>query len=303
MDAISKLARILGHEDVRITPRRVVPALFCQRRFAEPIARTEHVLEVIRDMAGEAQIHLRERHEGGRRFSVSLFRSDGAIYRLAVETGAPTRDPALLIRLFRERIDALADPLDPGFGYDAMRLDVGQTQALGAVQDGLEGGTNPAACLAGLTDRLATRLGPARVRRFAAGNSHIPECAGLTAPANAPPLPFPWEEAETGEPPLRPLHLFDPPHRIDVIAEVPDGPPRRFRWRRALRIVVAHEGPERIAAEWWRKKRGHEAGEAGLTRDYFRVEDSAGRRYWLFRHGLYGTEKANPDWYLHGLFV
>jgi protein ImuB len=28
-----------------------------------------------------------------------------------------------------------------------------------------------------------------------------------------------------------------------------------------------------------------------------------GRRFWIFRHGLYGTEKANPDWYIHGLFA
>jgi protein ImuB len=103
---------------------------------------------------------------------------------------------------------------------------------------------------------------------------------------------------EPGEPPLRPIHLFDPPHRIEVMAEVPDGPPRRFKWRRTMHEVARHEGPERIAAEWWRRADG-----AGLTRDYYRVEDVRGRRFWLFRHGLYGTEKAHPDWYLHGLFA
>ena len=84
---------------------------------------------------------------------------------------------------------------------------------------------------------------------------------------------------------------------IEVIAEVPDGPPQRFRWRRALHAVRLYEGPERIAAEWWRRRDNR-----GLTRDYYRVEDVQGRRYWLFRHGLY-DEKTAPRWYIHGLFA
>ena len=83
-----------------------------------------------------------------------------------------------------------------------------------------------------------------------------------------------------------------------MLAEVPDGPPRRFRWRAQVHDVTAHEGPERIAAEWWRRRDG-----AGLTRDYWRVEAADGRRYWLFRHGLYERETGSPRWYLHGLFA
>ena len=82
-----------------------------------------------------------------------------------------------------------------------------------------------------------------------------------------------------------------------MIAEVPDGPPQRFRWRRTLHAVRRFEGPERIAAEWWRRR-----DNAGLTRDYYRVEDAQGRRYWLFRHGLY-DEKPDPRWYIHGVFA
>ena len=92
--------------------------------------------------------------------------------------------------------------------------------------------------------------------------------------------------------------MFDPPQPIEAIAEVPDGPPLRFRWRSTLHDVVRFEGPERIAAEWWRRRDG-----AGLTRDYYRVEDSGGRRFWIVRHGLYGDEAAMPGWYLHGLFA
>ena len=89
---------------------------------------------------------------------------------------------------------------------------------------------------------------------------------------------------------------------------MPDGPPRRFGWRRAVHDLVAIEGPERIAPEWWKP------GGPDLTRDYFRVEDRDGRRYWLFREGLDGelvaaepregdeAEELRPRWFLHGLF-
>ncbi len=297
MAMIAKLARVLGEEDVRIVPRRLPPHLFFVRRFAEPVAHTEMVLGSIRDLASEAAIALGERGQGGRGFTVSLFRSDGDTRRLTIETGRPTRDPALLDRLFRERIDSLSDELDPGFGYDAIRFDVAFVEELGSSQPGLDGGERGNGDVDALTDRLGVRLGHARVRRFASGNSHVPECASFTVPTNTPALPMPWPSPEPGEPPLRPIRLFDPPQRVEVIAEVPDGPPRRFRWRRQMHDVIAHEGPERIASEWWKRR-----DMTGLTRDYYRVEDARGRRFWLFRHGLYGGEKPNPDWYVHGTF-
>ena len=292
------LARLLGEMDVRITPRRLLAEIETEARFAEPVARTEDALATMAQLVAEAAILLSERGVGGRRFSVALFRSDGHIARLSVDTGKPTRDPAVLVRLFRERIDALADPLDPGFGYDMIRLAVHVVEPLAPEQLSLEGEREVSPELTSLIDRLGTRLGRSRVRRFAAIATHIPEQAVLEFPAVEERRATAWPKSEAGEPPLRPIHLFNPPHRIEVIAEVPDGPPRRFKWRRTMYEVARHEGPERIAAEWWMRR-----DNGGLTRDYYRIEDVRGRRYWLFRHGLYGTEKAHPDWYLHGLFA
>jgi protein ImuB len=94
----------------------------------------------------------------------------------------------------------------------------------------------------------------------------------------------------------RPLRLLARPEPIeDVFALVPDGPPVRFRWRRALHEVVAAEGPERIEGAWWSE-------DGGPARDYFRVEDKAGLRFWLFRAGLY-RDKAAPRWFLHGMYA
>ncbi len=294
----AKLARVLGEEDVHITPRRAVPALFVTRRFAEPAARTDYVLAALEALIAEAAILLDQRGAGGKRFDASLFRSDGAVHTLSIATGQPTRDPTLVARLLRERIDALADPLDPGFGYDLIRMAVPVTAPLSPAQLKLEGGETVSAATDALMDRLGVRLGTGRIRRFASGDSHIPEQAAFSFPVCNPPEPRPFAAPEPGEPPLRPLHLFDPPQRIEVMAEVPDGPPRRFRWRRAVHDVTRYEGPERIAAEWWKRR-----DSKGLTRDYFRVEDERGRRFWVFRHGLYGAEAANPDWYMHGLFA
>lgn len=298
MDLPVLLARILEQEDVRIVPRRTPPEITVDARFAEPVARIDDVLATITRLIEDAVIALSERGQGGRGFAAALFRSDGHVARLTVETAQPVRDVKVLDRLFRERIDTLSDPLDPGFGYDLIRLDVLATEPLASEQLQLEGGAIAEVELAALIDRLTVRLGRGRVRRFVAVDSHIPEQCALELPVADITRTNIWPASEPGDPPLRPIHMFDPPHRIDVMAEVPDGPPRQFKWRQTLHEVVRSEGPERIASEWWQRADG-----AGLTRDYYRVEDVRGRRFWLFRHGLYGAEMKHPDWYLHGLFA
>lgn len=301
MAAATKLRRLLGDESRPIDPRRDPPPVVVERRFAEPIARVDDALEVVGELVAEASVELEMRGEGGRAFSATLFRCDGLAPRLTIETGRPSRDPALIVRLLRERIDALADPLDPGFGYDMVRLAVLHTEALAASQFEMEGEERPDADLAALLDRLAVRLGADKVIRLKPHDSHIPERAQLITEAVEGISS--WPRTEGDEPPSRPLFLLDPPEPVQIImAEVPDGPPRRFRCRGIWHDVERAEGPERIAAEWWRRKYGHRPGEGGLTRDYYRIEDKEGRRFWLFRHGLY-AEKPDPAWYLHGLFA
>lgn len=310
-----RLARLLEEEERPLDPDRPLPPVMALRRFAEPIGRVEDGLACLEELLGEAATTLLERHEGGRRFVARFFRSDGAVPVLAVETGRPVRDGAVVMRLFRERLDALADPIDPGFGFDMVRLDVPVTEPLAPAQSGLAGETEDAAPLAELADRLVARLGAAQVARVAPHDSHIPECASVAAsPAEAPV----WDAPEPGEPPFRPLRLLDPPQPVEVVYALPEGPPKRFVWRKRAHDVARWEGPERIAAEWWRRRIPAEtwrrrdasdhavplpAGAGGFTRDYYRVEDGAGHRFWLFRHGLQGAETGDPAWYLHGVFA
>jgi protein ImuB len=295
-DLAIRLGRLLGDQDRHISPERPLAPIFALRRFAEPIGRIEDALACLEELGREAAQTLLERHEGGRRFVARFFRSDGAIAGIEVGTGQPTRDPALLIRLFRERVDALSDPIDPGFGFDMIRLDVGQCETLAARQDDHIAPSRHEEDLAELIDRLSVRLGARRIHRAQPENTHIPECAASAcAPSKAPA----WETPPEDEPPMRPLRLFDPPQPVGaVMSEVPDGPPMRFTWRGKSYGIARWEGPERIAAEWWqRRDRG------GRPRDYYRVEDKAGHRFWLFRHGLHDEDGPQPDWYLHGQFA
>ncbi|GLK80857.1 Y-family DNA polymerase [Methylopila turkensis] len=297
-DLPTRLRRTLGEEDRRITPLRPRPACRVQQMFAEPIAHNDAIEATIRDLLGKAMELLEAAGQGGRAFEASFFRTDGAVRRVDVATGRPTRDVAAVLRLLRARIEALADPLDPGFGFDLIRLAVPVAEPLAQLQPQFDGETREDEAVSDLVDRLVARFGASRVLRFSAADSHDPTRASRLVPAtslvaatSASPPP-----EEPGEPPLRPLRMFDPPQPIETLAETPDGPPLRFRWRRVLHSVARAEGPERIAPEWWREP-------DAPTRDYYRVEDAEGRRFWVFRAGLYERETDRPRWYLHGLFA
>lgn len=291
-----KLRRILGQAETPLSPRRPVPAIWAEQRFAEPVGRTEDVEASLAQLAEETGRRLAERREGGRIFEAAFFRTDGAISRIAVETGRPVREAKLILRLFREKLDALADPLDPGFGFDLIRLAVPATDLLAAGQTSLDGRLAEENEIADLVDRLAARFGRERVVRFCARDTHLPERAAKLVPAGEDLPVTGWRVLQPEEPPGRPFHLFDPPQLVAAsMAEVPDGPPRKFVWRRKEHQVRLAEGPERIAAEWWRTP-----GEP--ARDYYRIEDADGRRFWLYRTGEY-REHEKPRWYLHGLFA
>lgn len=298
---LDQLNRIVGDEDIRITPLRPPPEIMAEKHFPEPLAHAAQLLGVLNGLARDVSASLERRAAGARAYEASFFRADGAVRRIGIETGIATRDPAVLIRLLTLKIEALTDPLDPGFGFDAIRLDVLRSERLDTCQIALEAENRrmiEGEEIAALADRLIARLGPDKVRCFVAQDSHDPVRAGGTSPYRAGPQEAAWMALTPGEPPVRPLTLFDHPQLIEVLAEVPDSPPLRFRWRRVLHEVRLAEGPERIAPEWWRS-----GDPAPATRDYYRVEDARGHRFWIFREGLYDDTNTRPRWFLHGLFA
>lgn len=292
----ARLARVLGDEDVRITSHRPAPPIVADRVFFEPVSADEDVHRVLSDLLEETMTRLEAATLGARAFEAGFYRVDGGVRRIGLKVGRATRDAASVLRLFRERLGALATPLDAGFGFDQMRMAAHEVERLASVQSGLEGDADTAGDLGGLIDRLVARLGPEAVLRAKPLGAHIPERAGRWVSAgDASPSPEAWPERDPEDPPLRPLHLFNPPQPVETLAEAPDGHPFRFRWRRVVHNVALAEGPERIAGEWWRAP-------GQRTRDYYRVEDTDGRRFWLFRQGLYGADEP-PRWFIHGLFA
>ncbi len=295
-EVLARLDGLMGRAKTPIAPRFEAPRCVAERRFAGGLAEMAQIEAALPPLCRHLCVALARQGQGARRIAASFFRVDGAVKHLALGTSRPTREPEALLALFRERLAAIGEHgLDTGYGFDLIRLAVTEAERLETRQDALED-EDPARrldeAMTDIADRLGARLGLKRVLRLAPQGSHIPECAVVALPLvrGAPP---PGQAGEEGL--CRPIRLFDRPERIDTIASVPDGPPVRFRWRRVMHEVAAIEGPERIAPEWWT------AADA-LTRDYFRAEDRDGRRFWLFREGLFGRETDGPRWYLHGLF-
>ncbi|SDS60636.1 protein ImuB [Bradyrhizobium canariense] len=302
------LEQALGQGDAPISPRKPPPDYIVEKRFAEPVA-TDQVISVTLSRLAQMLVAAMDKQgKGARRLEASFFRTDGAVRSIVVDTGRPVTRSEIIDRLFRERLDALNDPLDPGFGFDLIRLSASRTEIVVQQQRDLDANVHDNDELAALIDRIAARIGGKRVVVYLPQDTHIPERAVLAAPAQhhlAAAMQAAWPARVESEPPLRPLRLFERPEPIKVpFATVPDGPPHHFTWRRATHAVVRVEGPERIAMEWW--KQNAEV----LTRDYFRIEDEAGLRFWIFRDGLYGSElmdgegKPTPaNWFVHGLFA
>ena len=273
-------------------------ALIAERRFAEPIACRRISPPTLASLAATLAESLEARGEGARAYELALFRVDGAVRRIAVGPSRPVRAPKLVLDLFREKFAGLAEEIDAGFGFDMVRLSVPVSAPAEPAQIDLAGDAMGEADLGQLIDRIGARLGPERVSRIAQATaiSRSGRRSGCRCRRRQPGdgVPEAGPASRTGDlaPESdacidRPLRLFARPEPVEAIAEVPDGPPLHFRWRRALYSIARAEGPERIAPEWWRDA-------DDLTRDYFRVEDSSGHRFWLFREGLYGRESDRP---------
>ncbi|NJO32794.1 MAG: hypothetical protein HC869_06265 [Rhodospirillales bacterium] len=284
---LTVLDEALGNAAKPIMPRRPPPDYWQEQKFPEPVV-TEEVIRAALNSLTIALAKILERQgEGARRLEAAFFRTDGTVRRIAIEMSTPTRDPIIIARLFRERLAMLSDPLDPGFGFDLIRLSAIHMERAGSDIADLNSHINGKVEISFLIDRLAARFGSHRVLTFQPNDTHIPEEAWETTPAQyAQPSKVPWRKIRrTKDAPRRPLRLFAKPEPVSFAAE------QHFAWRKARHVMTQCEGPERIAMEWWRHERPQAA------RDYFRIEDSDGRRYWLYR------SDAASRWFLHGIFA
>src|SRR5262249_28833844 len=154
-----------GREDEPLSPLLPVAPYVADKSFHEPIAREEDVLATVARLAGRLERTLAARGDGARRLELALFRTDGAVKRIAAGTSRPTPDPQTIRALFVERLAGLGDEIDPGFGFDLARLSVLTAEPCPEAQIGL-GGREDQADLDRLVDRLSARLGRRRVSRL-----------------------------------------------------------------------------------------------------------------------------------------
>ena len=277
--ALGKLAEPVSSVDAK-------PVLRAQARLAEPILDpTPHIPDLCADLCAQ----LKHAGQGCRSLHLVVYKTDGDVSFVDVATSAPTRDAAHLHSLFRDKLERI----NPGFGFDLITLTAGGVEAMANTQAKLEGGSDDDLHLTQLIDRLSAKFGAHAVTRPVLRASHVPERAEaqIAALADAPAQ----DGVITQE---RPLRLFDHPEEVRVLYAVPEGPPAQFIWRRQTHRVARYAGPERIAPEWWKDRPGTR------LRDYFKVEDQAGRRLWLYREGLHEDGRGgDPRWFVHGCFA
>jgi protein ImuB len=327
---LARLDQALGRIEERITPRMPLAEHFAERRFSEPIGLIDDVLMCAEDLAVKLGLRLEQEQLGAQSFHLFLYLVDHKVISLTVHASRPTRDPMHIVRLLKHRSERLADQYDPGFGIDMIRLVASSLADLTSSQMGVFGSADGTPDLGKLFDRMTSRLGPLAVVRSKPVNTHIPERAVKLESAISGTAADP---NDTPNPQLvRPLRLLPTPEPVTVVAEVPDGPPASMTWRRIRYRFLKASGPERIEAEWWRSgkrlaiaphaiAKEEESREGRLPpmpapgipqleafdadavlRDYYIAEDESGRRFWIFRLGLYSPE-AKPAWFMHGLFA
>lgn len=317
---LERLDQALGKTDEPISPHRIAPLIHARRVFAEPVGRSEDIEAATNGLLSHIAAELETAGQGVRRMDLNLYRVDNSTQQVRIGTARPVRDAPHLARLFRDKMENF----DAGFGVEVMALAATETAPLAHRQGELPDNasnellnittnnapfTDAGESAARLVDRLAGRLGSTSVTRLRPQASHVPERANREIPVltekdkDTPGTPDLWRGPTRRGP--RPIRLLAQPIVIEVMAPVPDGPPVMFRWRRRQYKVTNAEGPERIAPEWWWRSGRLPAGATTLehgTRDYYRIEDESGKRYWLYREGLYRPDRP-PRWYLHGFFA
>ncbi|GAA4790791.1 DNA polymerase Y family protein [Olivibacter ginsenosidimutans] len=284
---LERIDQALGRSAEHLEP--VVPTAEYRERLPclEPL-RTRKAIEMALEKLLEGLTEQLLHGSAGLRKAVfRCYRIDGKIREIAIGTGRPSREKLHLFRLFSEKIGSIA----PGLGIELFTLEAPVVEPLNAAQEKLwnDGGAHQCAEIGKLLDRIAGRVGSDAIHRYLPDEHHWPERSIKEASSLDEQPSTVWPKTAP-----RPVYILPIPEPITVTAPVPDYPPMVFIYKGKVHQVKKADGPERIEREWWL--------ETGLQRDYYRVEDENGARYWLFRSGHYENGDA-PEWFIHGFFA
>ena len=299
-DLLLRLDQALGATLETIDPIRPMPPATVQRVFDGPTRNLEGILLTVRRLIEQLQMQLQQRESGALRLDLHLTRIDAAPVQLSATLSRPSRDPKHLWALLEPQVQQV----NLGYGIEQLDLTATRTGPLPHAQTTVWAEAPQAKDLSRrcgeMLDRLTTRLGAERVRRFDVVETHVPERVFVSRPVLEPvPPQQPPAQITASD---RPSLLLPRPEPIEVIAVSPDGPPSWFKWRGRSQRVVGSLGPERIAGPWWMggrhggtEARRHEGGGGdGGTRDYFKVQDEQGRWLWVYR------QLEGQRWFVHG---
>jgi protein ImuB len=284
-----RIDQALGPASELIVPLRSPELIEVRQAFAEPISAAETIARYVGKLVVALCEALTERGVGARRLDLVCYRVDSRAEAVRVGTASPVRDAKRLNRLLVEKIEKI----DPGFGIETMTLAASIAEPLAELQAATSLVDEIVPDVSDLIDVLANRVGSKRLYRSVPVASDVPERSICRVAPMAPDTGAAWP----GHWP-RPTRLLGTPEPIETMALLPDHPPVSFAWRGIRRRVRRADGPERVFGEWWKRD-----AELAAVRDYFRVEDDAGERYWIFRAGD-GEDAGTGShrWFLHGTF-
>ena len=283
------LDQAMGRASQPIDPVRSPDLIEVRRSFAEPIAAPETIARYTGKLVIKLCEALEARGLGARRLDLVFHLVDNRIEAIRIGTSLPVRDAKRLTRLLCDKIETI----DPGFGIEIMRLAATLAEPLLPRQTNFSLAEEAEVDISNLIDTLANRVGHRQLYRFAPVASDVPERSVRQIAPLAPDTGATWPNQWP-----RPARLLPVPEPIETIALLPDQPPVVFTWRGVKRRVKRADGPERVFGEWWKRDT-----ELRAVRDYFRVEDDTGERFWIYRSGD-GEDGATGShrWFLHGIF-
>lgn len=279
-----RLGQALGSEPETLKP--IVPELPYQERLPclEAIRTATGIEIALRKLLEILCERLSKEGKGIRNAVLKGYRVDGNVQQISIGTSRASHNPEHLFRLFSLKIHTI----EPALGIELFLLEAPLVEDAPKPQEVLWNTKGDRKQVAELLDTIAGKVGMGAIRRYLPQEHHWPE-RSIRATASLDEMP----ETEWPSDKLRPLHLLSKPESITVMVALPDYPPLSFTHSGRTYRLVKSEGPERIEQEWWI--------EDGQPRDYYRVEDENGSRYWLFRAGVYGV--GSPKWFLHGFFA
>jgi protein ImuB len=284
-ELLLRIDQALGRMDEALVPL-VPPVPYVERLpCMEPVRTRVAIGIAIEKLLLALCLRLKTEGIGLRKAILKCHRIDGRKVQVGITTTKGSHSVSHLMRLFQLQIDKI----EPALGIELFVLEALRTEEMETVQEqiwAVDRGLADTA-LAEMLDRVAGKVGADAIRRYLPAEHYWPErsvkvAASLTEePATA------WPEQ------LRPIRLLQVPESIEVMALVPDNPPKTFTYKDKRHNIIKADGPERIGREWWL--------DSGEHRDYYAVEDSDGQRYWVFRSGHY--DGGDARWYLHGYFA